>query len=167
MKQSIAFFISVFIFFTLQQAYAQQSLTYDVSGATGSYNGNSYSEIHLGLNWYAEDWLNWRNSLFTQFGSTIDTIYGLDTAALFEYKAYTQARGLGIELFAGPGLRFATQSSNAIFGQAAIVFALAGLRIGGGVQQLHYTQDRKDRNNYTLPQDETQYFITLAGGGAF
>jgi hypothetical protein len=167
MKNFMALFLLLFGFALPTFAAERPALSYDVGGATGSYNGDSYSEIHLGLNWFAQDWMNWRNSLFTQFGSTINTVYGLDSALLFEYSAYTQGRGAGVELFAGPGLRFATEKSNAVFGQAGVIFNLGGLHIGGGVQQLHYTDDRTDKNNYSLPKDETQYFIILSGGGVF
>lgn len=145
---------------------APSTLSYDISGGSGSRNGNSYSEIHLGLNWYPAEWLNWRNSLFTQFGSAMNTIYGIDTAALFEYTAYTQSRGAGIELYAGPGLRFANENSNAVFGKVGLTFALGGLRLGASVQHNHYFSSRTDKENYSLPKDETQYFITIAGGGS-
>jgi hypothetical protein len=141
------------------------TLSYDVSGGSGSHNGNAYSEIHLGLNWYPTEWFNWRNSVFTQFGSTMNTIYGLDTAALFEYSAYTDARSLGVEFYAGPGLRFANEKSNAVFGKAGVTFAFGGLRLGGSVQQTRYFSSRTDKDNYVLPKDETQYFITISGGG--
>lgn len=144
---------------------ADSGLSYDISGGSGSHNGYSYSEIHLGLNWHVQDWLNWRNSLFTQFGSNMNTIYGIDTAALFEYSAFTQGRGAGIEFFAGPGLRFANENSNALFGKAGITFALGGLRLGASVQQTKYFSSRTDKSNNTLPKDETQYFITISGGG--
>lgn len=156
----------IFLFILISpMTMAASTLSYDLSAGTGSHNGNSYSEIHLGLNYYPADWLNWRNSVFTQFGSNINTIYGLDTAALFEYRAYTSGGAAGVEVFAGPGLRFANENSNAVFGKAGITFALGGLRLGGGVQQLHYINTRKDKQDSTLPKDETQYFITLSGSG--
>lgn len=140
--------------------------TYDLGGSSGTYNGTSYTEVNLGLNWYLEDWLNWRNALFSKFGSSINTTYGLDSAVLFETDAYTENRLLGVELFIGPGVRLANEKSNAVFGKAGITFALAGMRIGGGIQQTHYIEGaRTDKNDQTLPQDETQYFITLSGGG--
>lgn len=148
-------------------ALAQSRMSYDLTGSSGTRDGESFSEIHLGLNWFVEEWLNWRNSLFTQFGTDINTVYGLDSAALFNWQAYTQGRGLGIELFAGPGLRFANENSNAVFGKAGVTFGLGGLRIGGGVQAFHYFEDRTDKNNFVLNKDEVQYFITLSGGGSF
>ncbi|WP_413568541.1 hypothetical protein ACLWBD_13540 [Bdellovibrio sp. HCB117] len=165
MKNSILLF--VVCFFVSLSSFAQNRFTYDLSGSSGTRDGESYSEIHLGLNYYATNWLNWRNSLFTQFGTEIKTVYGLDSAALFNYDLYTQNRAFGVEFFAGPGLRVATEKSNAVFGKAGITFGLGGLRIGGGVQAFHYLEDRTDKNDFVLGKDEVQYFITLSGGGSF
>ncbi|HWU42616.1 MAG TPA: hypothetical protein VN132_04225, partial [Bdellovibrio sp.] len=112
-------------------------------------------------------WLNWRNSVFTQFGSSINSIYGLDSALLFQSSLYTQGHGAGVEVFAGPGLRFASEDSNGVFGKAGVVFSLGGLRLGGGAQVTHYYDTRKDKNSVKLPDDEVQYFIILSGGGSF
>lgn len=155
------------IFSTIISSFAHaQNMSYDISGASGSRDGESYSEIHLGLNYWVNDWFNWRNSLFTQFGSEMDSVFGLDTAGLFNYALYTQSRQLGLELFAGPGLRFATEKSNAAFGKAGVTFALAGLRLGVGVQAFHYFEDRTDKQNRILNKDETQLFFTISGGGS-
>nr|BFD60576.1 hypothetical protein CKG001_26830 [Bdellovibrio sp. CKG001] len=163
MKKWIA---AVTIMFSLS-AQAQSRFSYDLSGASGTRDNESFTEIHLGLNYFVKDWLNWRNSVFTQFGTDINTVYGLDTAALFNYEFYNHSRTLGVEFFAGPGLRFASENSNAAFGKAGITFGLGGLRIGGGVQHFLYFEGRTDKNDNTLNKDETQYFITLSGGGSF
>ena len=146
---------------------AQAKVTYDLTGSSGTRDGESFSEIHLGLNWYMNDWFNWRNSVFTQFGTKIKEVYGLDSEALFSWEAYTSQRDLGVELFIGPGVRLASEKSNAAFGKAGVTFAVAGLRIGGGVQALHYIEDRQDKDGRILPKDEVQTFITLSGGGSF
>lgn len=167
MKKSCALFLAIsFLSFSVFAASGSNStISYDLSGGSGTRDGETYSEIHLGLNYFVQDWLNWRNSVFTQFGTEVKTVYGLDSAALFNVDAYTSNRALGIELYAGPGVRFATEKSNAVFGKAGITFALGGLRIGGGVQALHYLEDRTDKNENILGKDETQYFIILSGGG--
>lgn len=140
-------------------------LSYDLGASAGSYNGSSYTELTLGLNWYAQDWLNWRNSIFTRQGSNLDSVQGLDSALLFQTSARTEGGGLGFDAFAGPGLRFATHSNNAIFGEAGLIFKLGGIRIGGGVKALNYSSDREDRSGDTLPKNDLQYFLILAGGG--
>ncbi|KYG65954.1 hypothetical protein AZI86_02460 [Bdellovibrio bacteriovorus] len=165
MKKSCTVFLAICFLSLSSFAASGSSLSYDLSGGSGSRDGETYSEIHLGLNWFVQDWLNWRNSIFTQFGTEINTVYGLDSAALFNVDAYTSNRALGVELYAGPGVRVATEKSNAVFGKAGITFALGGLRIGGGVQANHYLEDRTDKNNRVLGKDETQYFIVLSGGG--
>jgi hypothetical protein len=142
-------------------------MSYDVSGGVGSYDGNSYTEIHLGLNYFPAEWLNWRNSVFTKYGSSLNSIYGLDSALLFQTSAYTQSRGAGVEVFLGPGVRLASENNNAGFAQGGITFALGGLRLGFGAQALHYwANDRTDKNNVLLPNDEINYFITISGGGS-
>ncbi|NUN06926.1 MAG: hypothetical protein HUU57_14335 [Bdellovibrio sp.] len=157
----------IFISALVLTSTAHAKVTYDLTGSSGTRDGESFSEIHLGLNWYLSDWLNWRNSVFTQFGTKIKEVYGLDSEALFSWEAYTSARDLGIELFAGPGVRMASEKSNAAFGKAGVTFAVAGLRLGGGVQALHYLEERQDKDGRTLPKDEVQTFITLSGGGSF
>ncbi|MEN0060349.1 MAG: hypothetical protein AAGB31_16030 [Bdellovibrio sp.] len=161
--------LSSLILFCCLSGLAQSGshVSYDLSGASGTRDGESYTEIHLGLNWYVQEWLNWRNSVFTQFGSEVKTVYGLDSAALFGTEFYTQGRGLGVEFYAGPGVRLASENSNAVFGKAGVTFALGGLRIGGGVQALHYMDDRTDKNDNVLNKDEVQTFIILSGGGSF
>jgi hypothetical protein len=151
-------------------SFAQSSsnnMSYDISGAVGSYNGSSYTQINLGLNWYVHEHLNWRNSVFTQFGSKLNTTYGLDSSALFGTEFYNSGRSAGIEFFAGPGVRVANENSSAVTGTAGLTLALAGLRIGGGATYLNYFETRHDTDGEALPKDEVQYFITLSGGGSF
>lgn len=168
--KKIAALSLIFISIVTSSAFAQDrnpQLTYDLSGGVGSYNGNSYTEVDLGLNWYVQNWLNWRNSVFTQFGSTIKSVYGFDTALIAGTSFYNSSGKLGIELFAGPGLRFANEDSNGAFAKAGAILALGGLRLGGGAQVTHYYNTRKDKDDFELPQDEVQYFIILSGGGTF
>jgi hypothetical protein len=168
MKKLIAVFMIVGGLFSTS-AWAESSgsnMSYDLSGGVGTYNGNSYTEIDVGLNWYVTNYLNWRNSLFTQFGSSIDTTYGLDTAAIFGTGLYTSGGGAGVEFFAGPGLRFANEDASGYFGKAGLIFAIGGLRIGGGAQVTKYYQSRHDKYGYKMPDEEVQYFIILSGGGS-
>lgn len=166
MKKILVLPLFVLCFSFRAHAESESRLTYDLSGSSGTRDGASYSEIHLGLNWYLSDWFNWRNSLFTQYGTNIKTVSGLDSEALLKLDAYTQSRNLGIEFYAGPGVRLADQKSNAIFGKAGVTLALGGIRLGGGVQALHYLEERVDSNNNPLNKDEVQTFITLSGGGS-
>lgn len=143
------------------------TFTYDLGMATGSDNGNSYSEINIALNWYLTDWLNWRNAVFTRFGSNITSVSGLDSAFLATYESSTDDMSFGVRAFAGPGVRFATANNSAATAEAGVIFKLAGIQIGGGARYLSYFGSREDVAKTVLPKNETQYFIVLAGGGSF
>ena len=115
MKSAI-FSIFILSLFLQTQALAQYrssraapAKTYDLGISTGSYNDKSYSEVHLGLNWYLENDLNWRNSVFTRFGPEINTALGWDTSAGFVYNTPRDEMGFGLGLFAGPGLRISNK----------------------------------------------------------
>lgn len=159
----------VILFFTIVMSYSMTAMaegfSYDVSGSSGSKNGSSYSEIHLGLNYKTNDWFNWRNSLFTQWGTNTDTIYGVDSSALFSYKMINKSNTAGFEVYVGPGIRVATEKANALTGKGGIAINLAGLRVGGGVQYLRYVDERFNRDGGSLGKDDTQVFITISGGG--
>jgi hypothetical protein len=143
------------------------NFTYDVSASTGTENGNSYSELKLNLNWYLTDWLNWRNGIFTRFGSNVQSVNGLDSSLLASYDLKNDSGTLGFQAFAGPGVRIASADNNAATAEAGVIFTLGGIRIGGGAKYLSYFKTREDQNNVALPKDETQFFIVLAGGGSF
>jgi len=169
MSKSILLFIFCFLgLSSLSFAEDGGHVTYDLGAGVGTYYSDStYTEVHVGLNWYMEDWLNWRNAIFTQFGSEINTVVGLDTALLPRAGLYTSGHDFGVDVFAGPGLRFATQNFNAVFGEAGLIFTVAGLHIGAGVQALHYVSSRQDKENRALPADETLLMLILSGGGTF
>ncbi len=149
-------------------AIAERStVSYDISGGSGTRDGTSFSEIHLGLNWFVLDHLNWRNSIFTRFGDRINTIYGLDSAALFNTDFYNSDKSLGVEFYAGPGVRVASENSNALFGKAGVTLALGGIRLGVGMQALYYLETRRETDGTTLPENEMQTFIIISGSGSF
>jgi len=141
------------------------TFTYDISASSGTENSNSYSEVKLNLNWYLADWLNWRNGIFTRFGSNIQSVSGLDSSVLAAYDIKNESGTLGFQAFAGPGVRIASADNNAATAEAGVIFTLGGIQIGGGAKYLSYFKTRQDPNNVALPKDETQYFIVLAGGG--
>ena len=143
------------------------TFSYDVMASAGTQNNNTYNEVKLNLNWYVTDWLNWRNGVFTRFGSNIQSVSGLDSALLATFEAENESKSLGVRAFAGPGVRFASEDNNAGTAEAGIIFKLAGLQLGGGAKFLSYFKTRQDAQGIALPKDETQYFIVLAGGGSF
>lgn len=138
------------------------TLTYDLGASAGSYGGQSYSEVGLGLNWYLQDWLNWRNAVFARFGNG-ETKSGLDTSLRLETSS--QGDNFGFKAFAGPGYRFSSQDLSAAFGEAGVVFRLGGLSIGGGIKGMYYPNPGKDSRGDDLSHTDTTYFIILGGGG--
>ena len=143
------------------------TFTYDVSASSGTENSKTYSELKLGLNWYLTDWLNWRNAIFTRFGSNIKSTNGLDSSLLASYEIINDTRTLGVQAYVGPGVRIASEDNNAATATAGVIFTLGQIRVGGGAQYLSYFKTRKDTVGADLPKDETQYFVVLAGGGSF
>lgn len=146
---------------------SQKTFTYDLGASVGSYNGNSYTELTLGLNAYLSDFLIWRNSLFSRFGSKIDSASGLDTSMRFFFDSRSAPGSLGVVLFAGPGYRISNEKNSAFFAEGGVVLKAAGLSLGAGVKSMIYTNPGKDSTGVDLPKTDTIYFIILAGGGVF
>lgn len=157
--------ICIFVLMTITAFQSRAYMTYDLGGASGSDNGDSYAEIHLGLNWFMVDWLNWRNAIFTRFGTDLPSVNGLDSSLLATLALETSGHGFGVELFAGPGLRFATANNSGAFVEGGMVFNLAGLHIGAGARCIDYYNNRYDNLGDPLAKNETQFFVILSGGG--
>jgi opacity protein-like surface antigen len=143
------------------------NLSYDLGATVGSQNNNSYSEIQLGLNWFVQDWLNWRNAVFTRFGTNVDSVSGLDSTLRATYTTESSGGGFGFQAFAGPGVRLASENNTGALAEAGLMLKLGGLVIGGGGQYISYFNTRQDSRGYILPKEETQYFLILGGGGSF
>lgn len=142
------------------------TLTWDLGGSAGSYNGVSYSEANLGLNWFLSDGLVWRNSVFARFPSAGDGVQGLDTSLRLQHAVTSDDGSFGLGFFGGPGYRFTKAESAALFGEAGLTVKLGGLKIGGGVRAFRYANPGKALNGTTLPADDVTYFVILSGGGA-
>lgn len=133
--------------------FGLKKITYDLGISGGSTGSVNYTEANLGFNVYVADWLAWRNAIFGRFSSST-TIYGLDSSVrgILDLAILTA--------FAGPGWRIVNQGVSAPLVEAGAVVKLAGLSIGGGVKTI--------LNSWAAPglQNDTQYFIILAGGGS-
>ena len=168
MKQAFLFSILIFscvpTFAKTKEADGSR-FTYDISGSQSTQNGNRYSEINLGLNWFLQDWLIWRNSAFQRQGDNIKPIYGLDSSMRLQQEWLNDDRTLGFKIFGGPGIRAASSDSNAYFGEAGVGIRLGGVNLGAGVKSIKYFTTRKDKDGVTLPKDENQVFFTISGGG--
>lgn len=136
----------------------------DVSGSSGNYNGQTYTEMHLGINLNFTDWLTWRNTGFKRFGTTaaqettgIDSSLRLGVDKKFDLGA--------IKLFAGPGYRWSSPSTkNALFAEAGAAIQLGGLTLGAGAKYLRYDSAQFDSAGRETKRDDMNYFITVAGG---
>ncbi len=167
MKQAFLFLSIIFfqIFSSAATSDSDSKFTYDISGSQSTRDGKSYQELNLGLNWFLQDWLIWRNSAFQRQGQNIDMIYGLDSSMRLQKEWLNDSRSLGFKIFGGPGLRAASSDSNAYFGEAGVGFRLGGIMLGAGVKSLRYFSTRKDRDGVPLSKDENQVFLTISGGG--
>ncbi len=140
---------------------------YDLSAGSGRYNDVSYAEITAGLNWQFDEWWTWRNAIFHRFGSNMDSITGLDTSVRLGNSFGTKGGDFGVDFYVGPGLRFASSNSNAVFGEAGVGFKIVGIYLGIGMKSLYYTQPRVSSSGADLSKNDTQVYLVLAGGGSF
>ncbi len=162
-KVRVMHILLCFLFSFLAQAEDRAgSITYDLGASVGVSGGGSvdrnYTEVNLGLSWYAADFLAWRNSGFARFLEGADTGYGLDTSLrlIGDLGSSTQ----GVSVFVAPGYRFASSSvGSAPFAEEGLTLLLGGLRIGGGAKQIFHQLVEPGR------EIENQYFIILGGGG--
>ncbi len=140
-------------------------VTYDVSASLGSQNGNQYQEINLGLNWEMNSFLNWRNAVFTRMGQNVTSVSGLDSSLRLQMTTMTDDNSFGFHAFIGPGVRIATENWNAAFGEAGLIFKLAGIQLGAGIKSIQYFESRKGPDKIELPKNDQQVFIILGGSG--
>lgn len=143
------------------------TFTYDLGIASGTYNGKGYSEVQLGLSWYLLEHFVWRNSLFTRFGSGIDSASGLDSSARFVYNSPRDEQGFGIGFFAGPGYRFSNKENTGVFGEAGLNLKMAGFATGVAVKSIYYSSPGKDSDGRDLGRTDTVVSLILSAGGAF
>lgn len=143
----------------------ESKLTYDLGASSGSYNGASYSEINIGLNWFLSDWMIWRNSLFSRMSSVSDNrASGLDSSLRFQVSKGDS--DFGLQAFAGPGYRFSSSTQSAVFAEAGATVKIKGLSLGLGAKVMNYTSPGQDAGGADRPKQDTSYFIILGGGGS-
>lgn len=154
-------------FFTVG-AYAKDTpfLSGDVGGSTGTNNGNTYQEIHLGIDMNFTDWLTLRNTGFKRTGSNIKDVTGLDSTLRLILRGKLD-KGSAY-LFAGSGYRWADESeNNAVVSEAGLGLSMGGFGISGGAKYLKYTKDRYDKNNQLMKDYDLNYFLGLSGSTSF
>lgn len=144
----------------LQAENQKPFVDFDIAGSAGTYNGNAYTEIHMGLNLNFTEWLTWRNAIFKRMtsGSSSEET-GLDSSLRFVYET------TGINFYAGPGYRWAQNSDkNALMAEAGLNIKLAALVLGGGVKYLKYDKAQYSSAGTQIKQEDFNYFITFSGG---
>jgi hypothetical protein len=136
----------------------------DISGSSGNYNGQTYTEMHLGVNLNFTDWLTWRNTGFKRFGNTAaQETTGLDSSLRLGVDKKFDAGA--IKFFAGPGYRWASPSTkNALFAEAGATIQLGRVSFGAGAKYLRYDSAQFDSSGLETKRDDMNYFITVAGG---
>ena len=134
-------------------------LTYDISLSSGSVNNVNYSEVNVGLNYFLTEWLNWRNAGFSRFVSEGTDVYGIDSSVRIYSVTQVGEEG-GLTLFGGPGARVASEGDPTVFAEAGVVLNAAGLTFGFGGKTLF------NKFNDSNAENDTQYFIILAGAGS-
>jgi|GEM_PF-1020290 len=134
----------------------QPFITYDLGGSTGTFNGFSYVETQLGLNWFLKKWLIWRNSLFYR-QSQDSRFFGLDSNIRFQ--AQVGDGQMAFRVFGGPGVRITTQGQALPLIEAGGVIRLGGLQIGGGARAILHPLVSDNETS------DVSFFLILGGGG--
>jgi hypothetical protein len=137
-----------------------------VGASSGTYNGNSYSEVNLGLNWFFFDSIAWRNSVFTRFGSGVDSATGIDSSLRYTFN--TDARSaVGLGFFAGGGYRFTQAVDSGPFAEGGLTLRAGGISVGAGVKEIFYPSPGTNADGSKKPDHDSTVFLILAGSGAF
>jgi hypothetical protein len=141
-----------------------QLVDVDVSGSAGTYNGQTYNEIHLGVNLNFTEWLTWRNAGFRRFSQTAAYDFsGLDSTLRLIYNSPFENGNF--KVFAGPGYRWASNSDkNAVLGEAGVGMQLGRFNLGLGAKYLQYQKAQLDSSGAETKREDLSYFITISGG---
>lgn len=138
----------------------------DVGGSSGVNNGNTYQEIHLGIDLNFTDWLTLRNTGFKRTGTNIKDVTGLDSTLRLVLRGKLDKGSAN--LFVGSGYRWADESeNNAVVTEAGVGVNYGGLGLSGGAKYLKYTKDRYDKSNVLLKDYDLNYFVGISGSTSF
>ena len=151
--------IVIFVMGLSFQAQAAESdrMTFDLGLSSGSIKGKTYTELDLGLNAYFMDYFVWRNAVWARFADQVDNIYGVDSSVRAIYSIGNSSGGF--TTFAGPGFRVASRGDSAPFLEGGAVVKFAGIAIGAGLKSILNSWVHTNADN------DTQFFLILAGGG--
>ncbi len=162
--------VLLLISFIALSAQAQRKvslITGDIGGSTGTNNGNTYQEVHLGVNLNFTDWLTWRNSGFQRTGSKIKEVTGLDSSLRLVLRTQFQGGG-GANFFLGPGYRWTSISEyNAATAEAGLGFNAGGFGMSAGAKYLKYDKPRVNSDGEALKDEDVNYFVSISGNTSF
>lgn len=136
-------------------------LTYDLGYSFGDSNNNKYAEFNLGVNYFFNDYMVWRNSGFHRDfnDDAIEDRYGLDTSMQFNFVIAPEGSDMNLKLFGGPGWRFISEGKNPPFAEGGVGLGLGPLKLRVSVKSiLHELIDDNLKN-------ETQYTIGISARG--
>jgi len=138
----------------------KEFVEFDISGSAGNYNGQSYTELHAGINLNFTDNFTWRNSLFKRMtAGSAKEVNGLDSSLRLSHD-------IGIfSFYAGPGYRWTSDSNkNALLGETGANLSVGRVTLGAGAKYLRYDQAQYDAAGSEIKRDDLSYFITISGG---
>ncbi len=165
-KLAVLFF-ALFLSFSAEAQRKVSLITGDIGGSTGTNNGNTYQEVHLGVNLNFTDWLTWRNSGFQRTGSKIKEVTGLDSSLRLVLRTQFQGGG-GANFFLGPGYRWTSISEyNAATAEAGLGFNYGGFGMSAGAKYLKYDKPRVNSDGEALKDEDVNYFVSISGNTSF
>lgn len=132
----------------------------DLGASTGSTNTVSYFEINLGINYFIERWLIFRNAPFYRSQSGGDAAFGLDSSldGVLEFELGEVAK---VQLLAGAGYRILNQGTSAPFVESGVGLAIGPLVLDLGMKRIFNELVDKASSNEIL------YTIKATGGVSF
>lgn len=135
------------------------TVTFDVGGSSGSSNGSTtYTEVQLGVNYFVQPWLKWRNAPFYRIHGTQPAAYGLDSS-LLGTTSLPLSEGTSANVGLGGGYRLINTGKSAPFAEGTAGINVAGVRIQGSVKRVFNSVVRKGA------REDTIYSITFGGSG--
>ena len=139
----------------------------DLSGSAGNYNGQTYTEMHVGVNFNLSENFIWRNTAFKRFNTTgTQDVTGFDSG--LRYNINSPFEGGNIKFFAGPGYRWAQPANkNALFAEAGAGIALGPLNLTAGAKYLRYDQPQFDSAGTEIKREDLNYFMGVSAGTSF
>jgi hypothetical protein len=134
-------------------------LRLDMGGAGGSFQGQSFFEASVGLEYFMMERLSWRNSFFYRFAGVLRDSFGLDSSV--RGNGNLPLGSLRLRGLIGAGYRFASPAGSAPFMEVGASAALGGFDVGLVTKFIALSLTDSSQPNVFL------YSIVLSGSTAF